>query len=154
MQLMIFEDIYKNQFYPHAHHNFIGTEPVGDHFVISVLANSEKPTLHRGLRITKKGYNEEAFTIPDDPTIPLVDRIAAALPNFVDSKDPICPVFHPSFAIDLLRVEEKHPQKRSTMKIGVVYCKKKVKFILKICLKMELQMVKNVVQDFGIFYQY
>lgn len=66
--------------------------------------------------------NYEKFEI----NIPFCTPCEEALFDYLSGKYPNADLFiafEPSFRNELALIEQKHPQKRTTMKIGVVYCK-------------------------------
>eukprot|EP01125_Pyxidicula_operculata_P005837 TRINITY_DN2037_c0_g2_i1.p1 TRINITY_DN2037_c0_g2~~TRINITY_DN2037_c0_g2_i1.p1 ORF type:complete len:1050 (-),score=164.06 TRINITY_DN2037_c0_g2_i1:50-3199(-) len=123
-------DIYKEQFFPNDHYNFIGDESSNEHVIISVLSQGTKrgsTQVHRGLVTTKKGYEEFELNLPEASlfsTDSITQRMEKALKKDLSQFSNIYFVSNPQFRSDILRVEEKHSQKRRVMKIGLVYSKK------------------------------
>uniref|UniRef100_A0A6B2L258 Rap-GAP domain-containing protein n=1 Tax=Arcella intermedia TaxID=1963864 RepID=A0A6B2L258_9EUKA len=96
-------------------------------------------TVHKALTTTKKGYIEFEIEVPSkDQSVPLLDRLEMLITNQAQNQpsnelqsatqgrtNDIYSVYNNSqFALELVKLEETHPQRRKEMKIGVMYCKK------------------------------
>eukprot|EP01125_Pyxidicula_operculata_P011126 TRINITY_DN3632_c0_g1_i2.p1 TRINITY_DN3632_c0_g1~~TRINITY_DN3632_c0_g1_i2.p1 ORF type:complete len:992 (-),score=211.91 TRINITY_DN3632_c0_g1_i2:80-3025(-) len=125
------EDVYKIDFKPYLHHNFVVKE--GENMsVISVLDNvSTDGRSRKALETTKKGYQlfDLIFETGDNADISLVSQMETAIKKHKSSPTvPSSCVIHPvnnnlQFASQFMMLEEKHPQKKVAMKLGVILCK-------------------------------
>jgi len=78
---------------------------------------------HRALIISKKGHEEIVLYIENKDAL-FVDRLYESVKNRCEGYKNIHYVWHPQFPKDLLTLEQKHPQLRTAMKIGIICCKK------------------------------
>jgi len=124
--LDVFEDLYRSDFFPSAHHNFINPSAV-DNMVVSVLDEPTKGRdnlAHRGIITTKKGYELIEVIPNEDMGLPLTERLEKALKLMASMNDDLYHVPNEHFKEDLVKVEEKHCQKKTAIKIGLIYCRK------------------------------
>jgi len=130
IQRLILDDLYRNNFLSERHFNFITPDPgfQAKNAIISVLAKStpldSTTQTHQCLATYAKGYSPFPINVKSDPrdTEPLLARIFQALKDLGKVTDPNQFVFnHHAFCQELATIEQKHPQKRTQMKIGVLY---------------------------------
>jgi len=109
-------------FVKQPHFNFICTEPGNQHYVISVLSKpiDDKPCTYMALKTTHKGSEEFELVVGFDRNSPLEVTIERTL--IKDGHNCVL-VTETEFPKEFLTVEQKHTQKRTAMKLGVVYCK-------------------------------
>eukprot|EP01125_Pyxidicula_operculata_P018083 TRINITY_DN63_c0_g2_i3.p1 TRINITY_DN63_c0_g2~~TRINITY_DN63_c0_g2_i3.p1 ORF type:complete len:938 (-),score=212.57 TRINITY_DN63_c0_g2_i3:267-3080(-) len=138
-KLDVIEDNYKLYFSKQSHHNYIVVEPNGEKFVVSFLCKpiSMSPPTFRMLETTKKGSDMQDIEAPQFICQPntTTDHVSEEAEIFMEEQmEQYVRKIHPNkevyyipntqqFSQDFLRVEEKHPQKRIHMKIGLIYCK-------------------------------
>eukprot|EP01125_Pyxidicula_operculata_P003099 TRINITY_DN132_c5_g1_i14.p1 TRINITY_DN132_c5_g1~~TRINITY_DN132_c5_g1_i14.p1 ORF type:complete len:249 (+),score=38.14 TRINITY_DN132_c5_g1_i14:408-1154(+) len=80
--------------------------------------------LHRVLKTTKKGTQELEVVLLQQNQLSLVELMESALKK-LEPIDEIYVVHNTAqFTSEFVKLEENHPQKRSTMKLGLIYCKK------------------------------
>lgn len=121
--LALYPDIYQNDFAKQSHLNWIVKEEK-DTYVLSIMVQAQSSVL-RGLKTTSKGYQEFSVRETVDPTDAALLKGSLLEQGVIDS--PLAEfifVTDPGFPQDLQVVEQRHPQARAVMKIGVIYSKK------------------------------
>lgn len=120
LSLLAYPDLYKQSFFNITHYNFISKE---DGVIISVAA-PHKDNLHLALKTTHKGY--EQFVVKTKPKKIEKEGLPGAMQLALQAEYPtsdFSQVTDPKFPVELLTVEQKHPQARNVMKMAVIYAK-------------------------------
>jgi len=132
-------DIYREEFFPIEHFNWLSADPLNP-FVLSVVKQEDGNC--KGLIINAKGDERflldlsaktmrsatKKLAISEEEVQLHVDAdkgisIALAMnPKFAEME--LIPAFSKDFSSELLTIEQKHSQGKTTMKLGVIYCKK------------------------------
>jgi len=106
-----------------VHHNFIISDE-RDQWALCVQEIPRNDLFkHCALIISKTGTQEISLTVPKKDAI-LIDRITEAVRNYISPSMDMYYIKNPHFSKDLLTLEEKHPQSRSSIEIGIIYVKK------------------------------
>jgi len=114
ISLTVYEDVYKAQFFPFEHYNFVGTDEASAHFIVSVKDQPQpgtSPPVHEYITTSKKGYTVSTVTIPtvDDEEC-ILDAIEKVIVPVAGSKDPLYPVLSDNIKDELVKIEDKFPQ--------------------------------------------
>eukprot|EP01125_Pyxidicula_operculata_P016690 TRINITY_DN5774_c0_g1_i1.p1 TRINITY_DN5774_c0_g1~~TRINITY_DN5774_c0_g1_i1.p1 ORF type:complete len:1448 (+),score=388.07 TRINITY_DN5774_c0_g1_i1:96-4439(+) len=146
--LNITEDIYKQDFLPREHVNFVKPETATDHLVYSVMTDpipGTYPPEFKALETSKRGSCIKHLPVPYDNSLAFYERVEKVLNdnvlmNSLNSSSTAdvtsspaggraagfeaYPIFDPKFQTEFAQFESKHPQKKSGIKLGLIYCRK------------------------------
>lgn len=139
LALTVVGDVYSEVFKGNEHTNWLGSDVKGK-LVVSILTQPEPGSkiLHKCLLTTGRGtklftlnifsklqtmgkWMLEATGAPqeDDPALAFIKALQSYDPTWKD----FVQITDPSFPELFCKLESKHPQDRSTLKIGIVYAK-------------------------------
>eukprot|EP01124_Arcella_intermedia_P023296 TRINITY_DN3675_c0_g1_i1.p1 TRINITY_DN3675_c0_g1~~TRINITY_DN3675_c0_g1_i1.p1 ORF type:complete len:1217 (+),score=332.61 TRINITY_DN3675_c0_g1_i1:44-3652(+) len=116
------EDLYKLNYSKKQHLNFIG-EKNGDSYVLSVLASPNTQGTYQSLLTTKKGYEEKSIAVSERDDDVLEERVLKVVKGSYYKDINWYYVPNPKFVGDFMQLEEKHCQKKSGIKVGIIYAK-------------------------------